>query len=145
MDNRLVLVVEDNPDDVLLLRRAFDRAQIANPIQVVNDGQEALDYLTRQGDYADPERFPLPAVILVDLQLPRVSGLELLARLREHAGLRAIPTVVLTSSREPRDVRDAYELGANSYIVKSDKVLEMVQAIQTYWLHLNEMLEPNAF
>lgn len=144
MDSSLVLVVEDNPDDVLLLRRAFDRAEITSPIHVVSDGQEALDYLTGQGAYADRSRFPLPAVILVDLQMPRLSGLELLGRLREHANLRLIPTVVLTSSRDQRDIREAYDLGANSYIVKSDKVVEMAQAIHAYWLRTNETAQQHA-
>lgn len=138
-DRRLVLVVEDNADDVLLLQRAFQKAELVNPVQVLTDGQQAVEYLTGEGEYSDRDLYPLPAVILVDLKLPKLSGFELLARLREYPELRRIPTVVLTSSREHRDVREAYELGANSYIVKSDKVIEMVKAIQLYWLGLNEL------
>lgn len=140
-DRRLVLVVEDNADDVLLLQRAFQKAELVNPIQVLTDGQQAVEYLTGEGKYSDRDLYPLPAVILVDLKLPKLSGFELLARLREYPDLRRIPTVVLTSSREHRDVREAYELGANSYIVKSDRVIEMVRAIQLYWLKLNELPE----
>lgn len=141
VDERLVLVVEDNADDVLLLRRAFQKAELVNPIRVLTDGQQAVEYLTGEGEYSDRDVHPLPAVILVDLKLPKLSGFELLARLREYPDLMRIPTVVLTSSREYRDVREAYELGANSYIVKSDRVVEMVKAIQLYWLKLNELPE----
>lgn len=141
VDQRLVLVVEDNADDVLLLRRAFQKAELVNPIKVLTDGQQAVEYLTGEGEYSDRAEYPLPAVILVDLKLPKLSGFELLARLREYPDLMRIPTVVLTSSREYRDVREAYELGANSYIVKSDRVVEMVKAIQLYWLKLNELPE----
>lgn len=139
IDQRLVLVVEDNADDVLLLQRAFQKAELVNPIQVLTDGQQAVEYLTGEGKYSDRDLYPLPAVILVDLKLPKLSGFELLGRLREYPHLKRIPTVVLTSSREYRDVREAYELGANSYIVKSDRVIEMVKAIQLYWLKLNEL------
>lgn len=135
---RLILVVEDNPDDVLLLQRAFTKASILNPVHVLTDGEQAAAYLEGTGQYGDRSIYPLPAVILLDLKMPRLSGLEVLARLRDIPGANRIPTVILTSSRQSSDVNRAYELGANSYIIKSEKVLEMVQAIRQYWLHINE-------
>lgn len=135
---RLILVVEDNPDDVLLLQRAFVKASILNPVHVLSDGESAVAYLEGTGEYADRLAYPLPSVILLDLKMPRLSGLEVLARIRDIPEVRKIPTVMLTSSREESDVSRAYDLGANSYIVKSERVLEMVQAVRQYWLHINE-------
>ena len=136
-----LLLVEDDANDVMLFRRAKDKSNLANPLQVVEDGEAAVAYLSGQGQYADRNRYPLPALMLLDLKLPRKSGLEVLAWLREQRGLPRLPVVVLTSSKESVDVGQAYDLGANSYLVKPvafDKLLEMVKALGLYWLILNE-------
>lgn len=133
--NRPILLVEDNPMDVDLTRRAFARRHLTNPLQIARDGEEALDYLARweAGD-------PTPVVILLDLKLPKYSGLEVLERLKTHPKFRTIPVVVLTSSDEDRDIQTAYRLGANSYIVKPvsfDKFTEVTAQIELYWVVLN--------
>ena len=136
-----ILLVEDDPNDVLLIQRAFGKANLDNSIQVVENGEDALAYLAGQGPYADRERYPLPVLILLNLKLPRKSGLEVLAWLRQQPGLKRLPVVVLTGSSETRDINQAYELGANSYLVKPaafDALLDMVKALNLYWLILNE-------
>jgi len=135
-----VLVVEDNPTDVLLIRRAFARAQIANPLQVVQDGDAAVQYLSGEGVYGDRGAFPLPAVMLLDLKLPRRSGLEVLEWVRAQAPLRRLPVVMLTSSNQSQDVNRAYDLGANSYLVKPVEFADlarMLSEVHVYWLDLN--------
>ena len=136
-----ILLVEDEPGDVLLIRRAYRRANLASPLQVVGDGEAAVAYLAGQDAYADRRQYPLPALVLLDLKLPRKSGLEVLAWLRAQPALKRLPVVVLTSSRERGDVDRAYELGANSYLVKPvgfDTLQEMIQTLGLYWLVLNE-------
>lgn len=136
-----VLLVEDDPDDVLLTQRAFKKANVANPLQVVTDGEEAVAYLSGQGRFADRGQYPLPMLLLLDLKLLRRSGLEVLEWLRAQPGLRRLPVVVLTSSKESRDVNRAYDLGVNSYLVKPvafDSLQEMVQSLGFYWLMLNK-------
>ena len=136
-----ILLFEDEPGDVLLIRRACRRADLASPLQVVGDGEAAVAYLAGQDAYADRQQYPLPALVLLDLKLPRKSGLEVLAWLRAQPALKRLPVVVLTSSRERGDVDHAYELGANSYLVKPvgfDTLLEMIQTLGLYWLVLNE-------
>jgi CheY-like chemotaxis protein len=133
---RPVLLVEDNPVDIDLTQRAFARRKLANPIQVARDGEEALAYIPRweAGE-------PTPLLILLDLKLPRVSGLEVLAEWKAHAVSRAIPVVVLSSSAEDKDIERAYQLGANSYIVKPvdfTKFLDVAGQIELYWCALNE-------
>jgi CheY-like chemotaxis protein len=130
-----VLLVEDNPIDVDLTLRAFARRKFTNPINVARDGEEALAWLPRweAGE-------PLPLVIMLDLKLPRVHGLEVLAQLKEHPISRAIPVVVLTSSAEDQDIAAAYTLGANSYIVKPvnfEKFLDVADQIELYWCVTN--------
>ncbi len=134
--SRPVLLVEDNPIDVDLTKRAFARRKLTNPIEVARDGEEALAYIPRwkAGE-------PTPLLILLDLKLPRVSGLEVLAQWKAQAISRAIPVVVLTSSAEDKDIQAAYELGANSYIVKPvdfSKFLDVAAQIELYWCALNE-------
>lgn len=134
-NNRPILLVEDNPVDVDLTLRAFARRKLANPVEVARDGEEALAWIPRwqAGE-------PLPLVILLDLKLPRVDGLEVLRRLREHPVSRSLPVVVLTSSREDKDVQAAYRLHANSYIVKPvnfEKFVEVAAQIELYWSLLN--------
>ncbi|WP_413436943.1 response regulator [Sulfuriferula sp. GW1] len=141
-----LLLVEDDSNDIMLFRRAKDKTNLVNPLQVVEDGEAAVAYLSGQGQYADRNRYPLPALVLLDLKLPRKSGLEVLAWLREQPGLRRLPVVVLTSSKESTDVGLAYDLGANSYLVKPvafDSLLEMIKALGLYWFILNEKPDIN--
>ena len=136
-----ILLAEDDANDALLIGRAFRKANVVNPIEVVGDGEVAIAYLAGHGPYADRERYPLPALMLLDLKMPRKSGLEVLRWLREQSSLRHLPVVVLTSSREPADINRAYELGVKSYLVKPvafETLLEMVRALSLYWLMLSE-------
>jgi CheY-like chemotaxis protein len=135
-----ILLVEDNTTDVLLVRRALTRAGITNPIAIAADGDSAVNYLAGSGEYADRERHPLPALVLLDLKLPRRSGLEVLAWLRAQPDLRRTPVVVLTSSQQRPDVNRAYDLGANSYLVKPvefDELQRMLDDVNAYWMSLN--------
>ncbi len=136
-----ILLVEDSPDDALLIQRAFKKANLANPVQLVRDGDEAVAYLSGAPPYDDRTRFPLPVFMLLDLKLPRRSGLEVLAWVRQESLVRRLPVVVLTSSRESVDVNRAYDLGVNSYLTKPvgfEALLEMVKNVNLYWLVLNE-------
>lgn len=139
-----ILLVEDDPNDVTLIERAFRKANIVNPLQIVTDGEKAVAYLAGQEPYTDRERYPLPALVLLDLKLPRKSGHEVLEWLRVQPNLQRIPVVVLTGSKEPADINLAYDLGANSYLIKPvafDDLLETVKALNLYWLILNEKPE----
>src|SRR5262245_51242191 len=118
MRRQFILLVEDNPDDVELTRRAFLKSNIANDLVVVRDGQEAIDYLFLKGEYAGRDPDLMPSVVLLDLNLPKLSGLEVLRRVRAEERTRRLPVVVLTTSKEERDVIGSYELGANSYVRK---------------------------
>ncbi len=137
-----ILLVEDDPDDQLLIRRAFAEARLGNPLTLARDGDEALAYLSADGAFADRQANPLPVLVLLDLKLPRRSGLEVLRWLRAQPGaLGRTPVAVLTSSRQSADVEQAYDLGANSYLVKPvdfDGLLEMVRTAGLYWTVLNE-------
>jgi len=114
----VILLAEDDDADVLLLCRAFAKAGVTNPLQVVSDGEQAVAYLAGQGGYADRERHPLPALVLLDIKLPRRSGLDVLAWMREQPGLRRIPVIVLTSSEQPADISCAYDAGAHAFHIK---------------------------
>lgn len=141
----IMLLVEDDPNDILLIQRAFAKACLVNPLKVVRDGEEALNYLSGSGEFADRGRYPLPSLILLDLKLPRKSGLEILQWLRQQPALKHIPVIVLTSSKESSDVSRAYDLGANSYLVKPvgfEGLLELVKSIGMYWMILNKTPEP---
>ena len=136
-----ILLVEDNPNDVELTLHAFEKHHLANTVQVVRDGEEALDFLLRRGAYADRKGRRQPKVVLLDLKLPKVDGLEVLRTIRSDSTLRTLPVVVLTSSREERDLVESYELGVNSYIVKPidfAAFLETASTLGLYWLLLNE-------
>ncbi|AFZ12131.1 response regulator receiver protein [Crinalium epipsammum PCC 9333] len=137
-----ILLVEDDPNDILLIQRAFFyKANVKNSVQVLKDGEEALLYLSGKQMYADRDRYPLPILILLDLKLPRKSGFEVLTWLRQQPGLKLLPVVVLTSSSENNEIQQAYNLGANSYLVKPvgfDALLEMIKQINLYWLGLNK-------
>lgn len=139
-----ILLVEDNPDDVFLITRAFKKANLVNPVQVVDDGEKAIAYLAGEAGYSDRGRFPLPVLTLLDLKLPRRSGFEVLQWVRAAPGLNRLPVVVLTSSAEVVDVNHAYDLGANSYLVKPvgfDALFDMVKVLQPYWLIMNSLPE----
>lgn len=141
ISNYIILLVEDDSNDILLMQRAFLRVNSGVDIHIAQDGDAAVDYLAGAGDYANRDRYPLPDLILLDLKLPRRSGLEVLAWVRQQEAIRRIPVVILTSSREPLDVDQSYDLGVNSYLVKPvsfDVLSEMIAALNTYWLSLNE-------
>jgi CheY-like chemotaxis protein len=140
----VILLAEDDANDVLLIQRAFQRNLVANPVQVVRDGDEAVAYLSGQAPFADRERHPLPVLMLMDLKMPRKSGLEVLEWVRQQPGLKRLPIIVLTSSNQSPDINRAYELGANSYLVKPagfDSLLDLVKNLDMYWLILNERPE----
>ncbi len=140
MNDRPILMVEDNPDDEALILRALKKFNVMNDISVVRDGAEALDYLFKTGPYAD-RGGGNPAVVLLDLKLPKIDGLEVLRRIREDQRTRHQPVVILTSSDEQEDMARGYELGANSYVRKPvgfEEFSEAVSQLGLYWLLLNE-------
>ncbi len=137
---KTILLVEDNPDDVLLTMRAFKRNNLRFPISVVQDGVEALDFLNAQGGHCSRVGQPLPTLIILDLKLPRLDGLEVLKELRANARTKLIPVVILTSSQEERDLMLSYSLGANSYVRKPVDFAEFLEAMKVlgvYWLIVN--------
>ncbi|HHT9135384.1 MAG TPA: response regulator [Candidatus Avalokitesvara rifleensis] len=141
MDTKTILLVEDNPDDVELTLRALKKGNILNRVEVVQDGAEALDYLFCTGTYKGHDTKDKPVVILLDLKLPRVDGLEVLRRIRADQRTKLLPVVILTSSKEEQDLINSYKLGANSYIRKPVDFNQFVEAVKTlgmYWLMLNE-------
>ena len=144
-----ILLVEDNPVDILLMQRAFRNETFANTsLQIVRDGDAAVFYLNGDGEYSDRDRYPLPAIILLDLKLPRRSGHEVLVWLKQQPELKRLPVVMLTSSRQTLDVKRAYDLGANSYLVKPvgfASLLEMMQSFKDYWLNYTELPESREF
>jgi CheY-like chemotaxis protein len=131
-----ILLVEDDENDAMLLRMAFEKNAIVNPVQWVKDGLEAVAYLNGDGIYADRVKYPFPEVLLVDLKMPRMTGLELLAWISEHPEFRIIPTIIMTSSRQELDIESAYKLGANTYLTKPiafDELASMVKLTHEYW------------
>jgi two-component system response regulator len=141
MADKVILLVEDNPDDVELTLRAFKQSNIANEVVVTRDGVEALDYLFATGAHADRDVSVMPQVVLLDLKLPKVDGLEVLQRVRADERTKLLPIVILTSSREQQDLIESYSLGANSYVRKPVDFTQFVKAVRDlglYWLVLNE-------
>lgn len=141
MSRKIILLVEDNPDDVLLTRRALQKNNILNELVVAEDGVVALDYLFGQGTYAGRDLRVQPQVILLDIKLPRLDGIEVLRRIRANESTRLLPVVMLTSSNEERDRLDTYSLGANSFIRKPvdfQQFMNAVRQLGLYWLVLNE-------
>ena len=141
MTTRMILLVEDNPDDEELTLRALRQANIANEVIVVRDGSEAVEYLCCTGKHAERDPRVVPAVILLDLKLPKLSGIDVLRRVRANAATRLIPVVILTSSSEEEDMLQSYEFGANSYIRKPVAFTAFVEAVSrlgVYWMLLNE-------
>ena len=145
MKSKIILLVEDNPSDVGLTQRALAKSHVSNELVVAEDGQEALDYLFGAGAYAGREVTELPALVLLDLKLPRVDGLEVLRQIRADVRTSRLPVVILTTSREEQDVAQSYDLGANSYIRKPVDFTQFAQAVEhlgLYWLVLNESAPP---
>ena len=143
-DHELILLAEDNEVDVLMTRRAFEKAGIVNPLEVVGDGEEAIAYLAGEGKYANREEYPLPVLLLLDLKMPRKNGLEVLSWIREQPTLRALRVVVLTTSDLYRDVNTAYQLGANSYLVKPiefEQFVRISQSLKGHWLWMSKAPE----
>ena len=141
MNSKLILLVEDNPDDEELTRLAFKRNRILNEVVTVRDGAEALDFLFGTGAYSGRALSPLPQIILLDLKLPKLSGLEVLQRLRTDPRTRLIPVIILTSSNEKEDIISSYQLGANSYVRKPidfQRFVDAVYVMSNYWLLINE-------
>ncbi|MDK9725320.1 MAG: response regulator [Sterolibacteriaceae bacterium MAG5] len=141
---RPILLVEDNPDDEALTLRAFSKNRISNPVVVARDGVEALDYLFGTGSHAGRDLTVMPAVVLLDLKLPRIDGLEVLRRVRADERTKLMPVVILTTSKEQQDIFEGYTLGANSYIRKPvdfEKFIQAVGQLGLYWLVLNEPVE----
>jgi CheY-like chemotaxis protein len=136
-----ILLVEDNPKDVFLIQRAFRKAGITTPLQVVNDGDAAVYYLSGTVPYSDRTAHPLPVLVLLDLKLPRRSGAEVLSWIRQQPQLRRLPVVVLTSSREYTDINHIYDLGANAYITKPpefDQLVNILETLNLHWVIYNE-------
>jgi len=141
MEHKMILLVEDNPDDEALTLRALKKNNIGNELVVVRDGAEALEFLFCTGAYADRDPLKKPEVILLDLKLPKVDGLEVLRRIREEKSTHLLPVVILTSSKEEQDRINGYKLGANSYVRKPVDFTEFIDAVRQlglYWLVLNE-------
>jgi two-component system response regulator len=141
MKSKIILLVEDNPSDIELTRRALNKSHVANELIVAEDGQEALDYLFGVGAHAGRDITLLPTLVLLDLKLPRVDGLEVLRRIRADERTRRLPVVILTTSREEQDIAACYDLGVNSYIRKPVDFAQFAEAVQhlgLYWLVLNE-------
>jgi len=140
-ERAVILLAEDREDDIFLIRRAFQKAMIINPLFVVRDGEEAVAYLAGRGRYFNREEFPLPALLLLDLKMPKMDGFEVLKWLRQQSGFKSLRVVVLTSSQDIRDANVAYQLGANSFLVKPmdfENVVELSKVIQDYWLRRNK-------
>jgi CheY-like chemotaxis protein len=140
MTDKCILQVEDDEADVFMLQAVFKRTSITNPVHVVTDGEMAIDYLSGNGLYADRQKHPLPCLVLLDLKMPKVNGLEVLAWIRQQPRLKKLVVVLFSSSAQPADIDRAYELGANSYIEKPpnlERTLEMAQFFKGWWLGFN--------
>lgn len=137
-----ILLVEDDENDIYLFQRAAREAGIRNPISIAHDGQEAIDYLSSQEKFLDRVRFPLPCLIILDIKMPRRTGIEVLEWLRAEPALRKLPVIMFSSSAQPADVDRAYELGANAFIVKpssSERRKDLALVLKAFWLELNQM------
>ncbi len=140
LDGQFILLAEDDPNDVLLLQRAFHKAGLRDRLKVVRDGEQAIEYLAGRGDYADRNRYPLPFMLLLDLKMPGTDGFEVLHWLRAEQTLKRLLVVVLTSSNLQADVDRAYDLGANSYLVKPvefDAMVNLILRFEAYWTEIN--------
>ena len=136
-ESTVLLMADDDPGDCLLTEKALRKAQITCPLYVVHDGAELMDYLKREGDYTDPAASPRPSLILLDLNMPKINGTEVLERLREEPELSRIPVLILTTSDEERDIAASYALGANAYMVKPsafDDMVSVAAVVKAHWL-----------
>jgi two-component system, response regulator len=141
LEEKIILLVEDNPDDVTLTERALKKSHILNKLIVAKDGVEALDYLFSTGSWAGRDMNNMPEIVLLDLKLPKIDGLEVLKRIRANVLTKLLPVVILTSSKEEKDLIDGYSMGANSYIrkpVNFNQFADAVRQLGLYWLVLNE-------
>jgi CheY-like chemotaxis protein len=132
-------MADDDENDVFLMERAFKQARVANPVLRVRDGEDAIAYLRGDHFYANRKDFPLPELLILDLKMPRRNGFEVIAWIRQQTGLKRLPVIILTSSKEDRDINRAYELGANTYLTKPvnfESLVEMVKTLHLYWLVL---------
>lgn len=137
-----ILVVEDDPGHAMLIQEAFAAAQLANPLHVVSDGEEAIAYLEGTGPYADRDTHPLPVLVLLDIHMPKRSGLDVLEWMRGEPELKRVPVIMLTASEDDGDIDRAYELGANSYLIKPvgfDALLDVVRTLGLYWLVVSRL------
>ncbi|WP_334187937.1 response regulator [Noviherbaspirillum sp.] len=138
--DKSILVVEDNDDDIVLVQRALKKAGITNPLSIAKDGEEAIEYLAGIGRFQDEALYPVPTMVLLDLKLPKRSGLEVLGWIRSHTTLATLPVVVFTTSTQSSDLEKAYALGANSYLRKPldpDETAQLLKIAGTYWLNHN--------
>jgi two-component system, response regulator len=145
--SKVILLVEDNEDDAMLTLRAFKRSHVMNPIVVARDGIEALDFLFARGNHSDRATAPLPALVILDLKLPKLDGLGVLKAIRAEERTQLLPVVILTSSKEEQDLISGYSLGANSYVRKPvdfTEFLEAVKVLGIYWLMMNQSPPPRA-
>src|ERR1044071_834602 len=143
-----VLLAEDNPDDVPLVRLGFKKAGCQAPIHIVSDGEQAVQYLKGEGQYADRAKFPIPSILLLDLKLPRLNGFEVLSWIRQRPEWKCLPVVVLTTSHFGKDIEQAYDLGANSFLTKPTDLIEWLTAVKElirFWLHDSQLPEPGPF
>jgi CheY-like chemotaxis protein len=141
-ESAVILLVEDREDDIFLIRKAFSKANLINPLYVVNDGEQAVAYLMGDSPYSNRNEYPLPDIILLDLKMPRLDGFEVLTWIRKQPGIRGLPVIVLTSSEELRDVNHAYALGANSFLVKPldfENSLSLIKMVEKYWIRSSRL------
>ncbi len=144
LDNAVILLAEDREDDIILIRRAFFRARLFNPLHIVRDGEEAINYLQGSGKYSHRDEFPLPALILLDLKMPRVDGFHVLEWIRGQPSFQSIAVLVLTSSDQTHDINRAYSLGANSFLVKPsdfENYIQLGTLIRRFWIDTTKLPE----
>ena len=140
-DQALILIAEDREDDIFLIRHSLEKARVSNPIQIVRSGAEVIAYLNGEGTFANRDEYPLPSLLLLDLKMPRTDGFEVLSWIRQQPGLKALRVIVLTSSADIRDVNRAYQLGANSFLVKPmdfENFIEIGKFLNDYWLRTDQ-------
>jgi len=140
-ENAVILIADDNEDDLLLIKRSLEKAGVVNPTQIARNGDEVIAYLAGKGKFANRDEYPFPALVLLDLKMPRTDGFDALRWIREQPGMKALPVIVLTSSENIRDVSATYELGANSFLVKPmdfENSVEIGKFINDYWLRKNK-------
>jgi CheY-like chemotaxis protein len=140
-DQAVILIAEDRDDDILLIRRSLNRARVFNPLQIVGNGEEVIAYLSGEGKFANRDEFPLPSLVLLDLKMPRMDGFQVLQWIRRQNSLKALRVIVLTSSADIRDVNLAYQLGANSFLVKPmdfENFVEIGKFLNDYWLRTDQ-------